>query len=65
MGMIKFLLNGKDLRAYLLRKLFVFMIVPMLNPDGVFEGNYRMDMSGRNLNRLYTNPDFTTEYVTF
>jgi murein tripeptide amidase MpaA len=41
------------------------MIVPMLNPDGVFEGNYRMDMSGRNLNRLYTNPDFTTEYVTF
>lgn len=60
--MIKFLLNPKDLRAYILRRLFVFMIVPMLNPDGVWEGNYRMDLLNRNLNRLYTNPDFATEY---
>jgi len=37
------------------------MVVPMLNPDGVWEGNYRMDVLNRNLNRLYTNPDFTTE----
>lgn len=60
-GMIRFLLNPKDLRAYLLRRLFVFMIVPMLNPDGVYEGNYRMDLLGRNLNRLYNSPDFSTE----
>jgi murein tripeptide amidase MpaA len=34
------------------------MIVPMVNPDGVYEGNYRMDPSNRNLNRLYLNPTF-------
>jgi hypothetical protein len=32
-----------DLRAHLLRKFFVFMIVPMLNPDGVYAGHYRKD----------------------
>ena len=60
-GILKFLLNPKDLRAYLLRKLFVFMVVPMLNPEGVFLGNYRMDSRGRNLNRLFTSPDYSTE----
>lgn len=28
----------------------------MLNPDGVAEGNYRMDPQGFNLNRFYQNP---------
>lgn len=61
-GILKFILNQHDLRAYILRRLFVFMVVPMLNPDGVFEGNYRMDTLNRNLNRLFASPAFESEY---
>ena len=51
--MIRFLLSKKDLRAHILRKLFNFKIIPMLNPDGVYRGHYRMDSLGHNLNRYY------------
>ena len=37
----------------LLRDMFVFKIVPMLNPDGVIVGNYRCSLAGRDLNRNY------------
>jgi cytosolic carboxypeptidase protein 5 len=40
-----------------LRKHFVFKIVPMLNPDGVSRGYYRMDTKAYNLNRYYMNPE--------
>jgi cytosolic carboxypeptidase protein 5 len=56
-GVIDFLTNKQDLRAHLLRKMFVFMIVPMINVDGVFHGHFRMDTFGRNLNRFYIKPD--------
>ena len=52
-GLIKFLLSPTDLRAALLRKFFTFWIIPMLNPDGVFCGHYRMDIYNQNLNRYY------------
>lgn len=55
-GIISFLLS-KDARAMLLRKNFVFMLVPMLNPDGVYHGHYRMDIFNQNLNRFYVNPN--------
>jgi len=38
-------------------KHFVFKIVPLLNPDGVFRGYFRNDTQGLNLNRVYAEPD--------
>ena len=53
-GAIEFLTNPKDYRAYLLRKNFRILVVHMINPDGVYHGMFRYDMSGENLNRMYT-----------
>lgn len=39
-----------------LRDEFVFYIFPILNPDGVVRGHYRVDTNGINLNRCYINP---------
>ncbi|XP_065492981.1 cytosolic carboxypeptidase 2 [Caloenas nicobarica] len=51
-GLLDFLL-GADADARLLRQLFVFMVVPMLNPDGVVVGNSRCSLAGRDPNRAY------------
>jgi murein tripeptide amidase MpaA len=40
-----------------LRKKFVFKVVPMLNPDGVINGNYRTSLAGVDLNRRWDRPD--------
>lgn len=55
-GMLEFLLSYNNFQAFLLRKLFVFKVIPIVNPDGVCLGNYRMDPQGYNLNRFYQNP---------
>lgn len=55
-GIINFLVSN-DLRAIILREMFVFFIVPMINVDGVYRGNFRMDVFGHNLNRHYIEPD--------
>ncbi|TMS35557.1 hypothetical protein L596_002936 [Steinernema carpocapsae] len=39
-GLLQFLISD-DSRAVKLRSLYTFKIVPMLNPDGVYLGNYR------------------------
>lgn len=40
-GVLDFITDPDDIEAQLLRDKFVFKIVPMLNPDGVINGNYR------------------------
>ncbi|XP_066107619.1 cytosolic carboxypeptidase 2 isoform X2 [Saccopteryx bilineata] len=51
-GFLDFILsNSPD--AELLRDIFIFKVVPMLNPDGVIVGNYRCSLAGRDLNRHY------------
>ena len=54
-GLIDFLVSNAP-KAKLLREKFVFKIVPMLNPDGVINGNYRCSLSGGDLNRRYKAP---------
>ena len=50
-GVIEFLTDLTNPEAKLLRDNFVFKIIPMLNPDGVINGNYRCSLSGCDLNR--------------
>jgi murein tripeptide amidase MpaA len=40
-----------------LRDNYVFIVVPMLNPDGVSIGNSRSSLSGYDLNKCWSNPD--------
>lgn len=54
-GAIEFLLSDTR-EARILRKKFVFKIVPMLNPDGVRYGNYRCSLIGVDLNRRWEKP---------
>lgn len=54
-GVIDFLTSDWD-EAKALRKLFIFKVIPMLNPDGVINGNYRWSLSGGDLNRRWKAP---------
>ncbi|XP_068411732.1 cytosolic carboxypeptidase 2 isoform X3 [Eschrichtius robustus] len=51
-GFLDFILSSSP-DAQLLRDIFIFKVVPMLNPDGVIVGNYRCSLAGRDLNRHY------------
>ena len=55
-GVIEFLLSN-DPAAKNLRQNYIFKIVPMLNPDGVIRGNFRMNILGKDLNRMWEEPD--------
>jgi len=64
-GIINLLLDKTDLIAKEIRRRYVVKIVPMLNPDGVFRGHFRMDQFGQNLNRYYVDPDFSLQGPIF
>ncbi|NXC41332.1 CBPC4 carboxypeptidase, partial [Penelope pileata] len=55
-GTLEFLVSSDPI-ADLLRKCFIFKIVPMLNPDGVINGNHRCSLSGDDLNRQWLKPN--------
>lgn len=54
-GLIDFLVSSAP-EARVLREKFVFKIVPMINPDGVINGNYRCSLCGSDLNRRWKTP---------
>lgn len=57
-GLIDFLLQDSP-ELVRLRDLVIFKVVPMLNPDGVFLGNYRCSSMGIDMNRYYFLPTDT------
>ena len=56
-GVLNFLTDPDNVEAKLLREKFVFKIIPMLNPDGVINGNYRCSLAGCDLNRRWKAPN--------
>lgn len=58
-GLIDTLLNPKEEEKVLVNNLkdhFEFYIIPMLNVDGVINGNYRCSLAACDLNRKYAKP---------
>lgn len=55
-GVIDFL-TSDCAEAVMLRKTFVFKVIPMMNPDGVVTGNYRTSLAGCDLNRRWMKPN--------
>lgn len=51
-GILELLISSHPV-ASTLREHVIFKIIPMLNPDGVFLGNYRGDLMGVDLNRSW------------
>ena len=63
-GVIEYLVSHTP-EAKALRDNFVFKIVPILNPDGVINGNYRCSLSGQDLNRRWKAPSRVLHPVNF
>jgi hypothetical protein len=55
LGVLDFL-TSLDPEAQDLRSKYIFKVIPMLNPDGVINGNYRCSLVGADLNRRWKNP---------
>ncbi|XP_052400604.1 cytosolic carboxypeptidase 4 isoform X2 [Carassius gibelio] len=57
-GTLEFLCSSDPL-AESLREAYIFKIIPMLNPDGVINGNNRCSLTAEDLNRQWLKPDPT------
>lgn len=51
-GFLEFVLSCHPI-AGIMRENFVFKIIPMVNPDGVFLGNNRCNLVGQDMNRCW------------
>lgn len=58
-GFIEALLDSSqdNFKGAFLRDNFMFIIIPMMNPDGVSFGNSRCSLSGQDLNKTWNAPD--------
>ena len=63
-GVLNFL-TGDSPEAVILRDHFVFKVIPMLNPDGVINGNYRCGLCGGDLNRWFKTPSKVVHPTVF
>ncbi len=63
--MLDSLLKPDDSAARVLRKNYVIVVIPMLNPDGVIYGNYRCSLLGSDLNRQWSRPSRATQPTIF
>ena len=50
---LEFLTNPGDTQAEHLLDRYQFIVVPMVNPDGVARGNHKLDALGQDLSRCY------------
>ena len=64
-GVLFFITDPDNEEARMLREKFIFKIIPMLNPDGVINGNYRCSLSGQDLNRRWKAPSRVLHPVNF
>jgi hypothetical protein len=55
-GIMLFLTDPDNEEARMLRQRYIFKVIPILNPDGVVNGNYRCSLAGCDLNRRWKFP---------
>ena len=55
-GVLNYLTDVENPESKMLREKFIFKVLPMLNPDGVINGNYRCSLAGCDLNRRWKTP---------
>ncbi len=60
-GFLNYIMSNEVL-ANKLREKYEFWVIPMLNPDGVVVGNYKYNIQGRDLNRVFYHDDDDEAY---
>jgi Zinc carboxypeptidase len=61
-GLLKWLLSDEGNKC---RRTFSFKIIPMINPDGVVNGNYRCSLAGVDLNRVWESATLSSHPEVF